>query len=558
QCCQARQWQSFEIDLLQQLAFQVAIAIQQADLYQQVQRELSRSKQAEEALRQAYDDLEIRVQERTAQLTQSNASLQAEILERQQVEEALRVNEERFRTALKNSPIVVFNQDTDLRYTWIYHPAPDFNPEEVLGKLETELNSPENAQQLTAIKGQVLTTRVGMRRETALTFDGEVRYCDLTVEPLQNPDGEIIGITCAATDVTDIRIREIQLRAIFEGALDAIAITNDEGTYVETNPAACQLFGLPLAELLGKRIADFMEPNCVLEPTWHPFREQGQRTGEVSLLRPDGTVRIVEFAATANFLPGRHLAVLRDITERKQAEEALRASQRFIQQIADTTPTMIYIYELFQTRNVYANRQVEEFFGCRQAQIQAKGFQFFADVSHPDDLGKLAALQEKFTLAKDGEVIEDEFRMKNAKGEWRWLHNWEVVFTRNHEGIPQQILGTAADVTELKQAEEIRSCLEAEKELRRLQLRFFSMVSHEFRTPLSTILGSAQLLKAIAKDDSEEKRLRNIQRIEMASKHMTQLLDTLLTINRAESGKLEVNPQPIDLEKFCRRLVEEQ
>lgn len=176
---------------------------------------------------------------------------------------------------------------------------------------------------------------------------------------------------------------------------------------------------------------------------------------------------------------------------------------------------------------------------------------------HPDDFTKLGQFIERFTKAKDGEVLENEFRMKNTCGEWRWFHSWEVAFTRTVEGIPEQILGTTVDITEQKRAEEIGRALEAEKELRKRQLRFFSMTSHEFRTPLSTILGSAQLLKSCAQAWPEEKRLRNIHRIETAAKNMTQLLDDLLTINRAESGKLEFNPHPIDLEQFCHRLVEE-
>jgi signal transduction histidine kinase len=83
------------------------------------------------------------------------------------------------------------------------------------------------------------------------------------------------------------------------------------------------------------------------------------------------------------------------------------------------------------------------------------------------------------------------------------------------------------------------------------------MASHEFRTPLSTILASAHLLESCAHKWPEEKRLRNLRRIQAAGKNMTQLLNDILTINRAETGKLECHPQPIDLEKFCLHLVEE-
>ena len=423
-CSQPRQWQPLEMDLLQQLAIQLAIAIHQANLYQQVQLELAERKEAENALRQARDQLEIRVTDRTAELTRINASLQAEIRERIAAEQALRTSEERFRVALKNSPTMVFNQDIDLRFTWLYNSLLGFSFEQVVGKLDCELFGTEDGQRLTAIKRQVLTTGVGSREETSMTINGEIRHYELTVEPLLGSDGEMTGITCAAMDITEIFAREQQLRAIFESSLDAIAIIDNQGTYVEANPAACQLFNLPLSELLGQPIADLIAPGCNFKQVWRTVVALGQGRGELRLLRPDGTVRDVEYAAKASFLPGRHLAVLRDITERKQTEEFRRA-------------------------------------------------------------------------------------------------------------------------------------LAAEQELRRVQLRFFSMVSHEFRTPLSTILGSAQLLKSYTPAWTEEKKLRNLSRIETAAKNMTQLLDDLLTINRAESGKLEFHPQPLDLEKFFRSLVED-
>ena len=84
------------------------------------------------------------------------------------------------------------------------------------------------------------------------------------------------------------------------------------------------------------------------------------------------------------------------------------------------------------------------------------------------------------------------------------------------------------------------------------------MASHEFRNPLSTVLAAAQLMEnspTIWQDSP--KRLRNLHRIQNSVKHMVQLLDDILTINRAETGKLEFNPKPLALKKFCRQCVEE-
>ncbi|NEQ66117.1 MAG: PAS domain S-box protein [Symploca sp. SIO2D2] len=254
-------------------------------------------------------------------------------------------------------------------------------------------------------------------------------------------------------DITHLHLRE-QLEAVFEGALDAIFIANQEGTYVEANPSACQLFGLPRSELLGKQITDFMVPGFDFTLAWGNFLELGQATGELSIIRADGTVREVEYAAKANFLPGQNLSILRDITERKQAEKAWQNSQRFIEQIANTSPTLLYIYDLKRDCNIWANSRSEKFCGCTQTQMQAIGSRLAAEFVYPGDWQQLQELKEALKVARDSEVIEREYRMKNAQGEWRWLHVWEIVFTRTSDGNPEQILGTAIDITQAKLAKE--------------------------------------------------------------------------------------------------------
>lgn len=108
-----------------------------------------------------------------------------------------------------------------------------------------------------------------------------------------------------------------------------------------------------------------------------------------------------------------------------------------------------------------------------------------------------------------------------------------------------------------KAENEIRKSLMKERELNELKSRFISMVSHEFRTPMSTILFSADLLELYSTQWSDEKKMTHIHRIQTAIQHMNHLLDDVLLIGKAEAGKLDFNPKEIDLEKFCRDLVEE-
>lgn len=103
----------------------------------------------------------------------------------------------------------------------------------------------------------------------------------------------------------------------------------------------------------------------------------------------------------------------------------------------------------------------------------------------------------------------------------------------------------------------IRKALQQEKELSELRARFVSVVSHEFRNPLSTILFSTELLEKYQAKLSDEKKLTYLQRIHTAVKRMSQLLDNVLTIGATDAGKLTCHPTPLDLNQFCHDLVEE-
>ncbi|MEA5574872.1 PAS domain S-box protein [Anabaena sp. UHCC 0451] len=135
-----------------------------------------------------------------------------DITSRRSAEEALRYSEERFRIALNNSPIVVFNQDLDLRYTWIYNPAMGYKVEEVVGRFDTDIFLAKDAEKLETWKRQVIKTGQGMREEIVIgTEDNFICYV-LTIDPLRDRNGEIEGVTCAALDITDRKKAEMALK----------------------------------------------------------------------------------------------------------------------------------------------------------------------------------------------------------------------------------------------------------------------------------------------------------------------------------------------------------
>jgi PAS domain S-box-containing protein len=142
------------------------------------------------------------------------------------------------------------------------------------------------------------------------------------------------------------------------------------------------------------------------------------------------------------------------LRERRQAQLQLQESQRFVQQIADALPGTLYIYDILEHRNLYVNRQIGELLGYTPAQIQAFGDQLFAQLIHPEDFANLSTQIERLNQAKDGEIVDYEYRMRHANGEWRWLWSRNTVSTRTAEGEAHQIVGTVHDITARKQFEE--------------------------------------------------------------------------------------------------------
>jgi PAS domain S-box-containing protein len=140
----------------------------------------------------------------------------------------------------------------------------------------------------------------------------------------QSPEGEPALLRQAQAA---LRESEAQLRAVFRGALDAMIIADDRGRIVDANPAALELFGVTRDEMLGSTPAEFTAP-MDFDAQWKGFLEAGRAEGEFLLVRPDGQQRTLEFRAKAYISPGRHLSVLRDVTEKRRLEDAVRQSHR--------------------------------------------------------------------------------------------------------------------------------------------------------------------------------------------------------------------------------------
>ncbi|MCC5655945.1 response regulator [Nostoc sp. XA010] len=272
-------------------------------------------------------------------------------IERQRADNALRQSEERFRVALKNSPIFVYNQDCDLRYTWVYNPSDGLTVEEMLGKQDLDIIPDEDARHLTTIKRGVLTTGIGTREEVSITIKDTTRYYDLTVEPLRNESQEIVGVTCASIDISerqaalreqqaalrDRKLAEEKIReqaALLDVTTDAICVRDLNNKIIFWNKGAETLFGWQATEAYGKNASELLydEFSPEIEAALLQVLSKGKWQGELTkLTKTDKEILVASrwsLVCDEQGKPKSILTVDTDITEKKHLEAQLFRAQR--------------------------------------------------------------------------------------------------------------------------------------------------------------------------------------------------------------------------------------
>jgi PAS domain S-box-containing protein len=237
-----------------------------------------------------------------------------------------------------------------------------------------------------------------------------------------------------------------------------------------------------------------------------------------------------------------------EIRERQRIEQALRESEERFRVIANTTPIPLVISRCSDGLILYGNQALcQVFYIDPDRLIGSQTPDYYYDLADRDRL--VADLQKYHKLDNY------ELQVKKGDGTPFWVAVYMQLLVFNGD---RSIFAAFYDITERKQAEvQIRQALEREKELNQLKSYFISMTSHQFRTPLTKILGSAELLKSYSNSWTEAQKLVYFDRIEYTVEHMIGMLDDILLIAHAESGRLNFSPSPVNLMTFCQSLVEE-
>ncbi len=364
------------------------------------------------------------------------------------------------------------------------------------------------------------------------------------------------------------------------------------GKLEEANDAFARMYGYKKGlELRGKGLLDFYglggrEKNAemLLEFIKSGYRITDAVTEEID--RYGNRVYFLNniFGIVENGSLMRVWGTQRDITELRKAQEAekehvqkLTEQKQFIQKIFDTNPNVLYVFDIVEQRSIFQNRHVAISIGYSPKQIEGMANEVLPRLMHPEDMPGVLGHFERMRDARDGQILSYEYRMRDHWGNWHWFISHDTPFSRDNDGKVRQIIGTAVDITELKNTQlqlqnsrfELENTNRELKETNRglenanqrlqhfdtVKSEFVSMASHELRTPITSVLGFAQTLLSTDLELSTQERQQYLGIIEKEARRLRILVNDLLDISRIES-RIRLKLQPVNLEQLAQDVVQ--
>ena len=574
------------------------IPVKDSDYIYLYGRDITELFQAQGDLRRAKDELEIRVVERTAELSNANENLRNEIIERERIENELRESESRFRKIFENSNDAIFiidpEQDEILDINSRAHTMLGYSREELLA-LGVSAIHPTEMPRFLAFAKSVSQQDVGWTDElTCLTKNKEVIPAEISASVI-----EIAGVSYIIALVRDITARkaaeealresEERFRRLVDQAADSFFIRDIEGRIVDVNQSACESLGYTHEELIGLSVSE-INPNfdaVEAEKVLKQVVSSGPTTLESTHRRKDGSTFPVEIRIGSIELGGDQyfLSLARDITARKAAEEALHYRVEFEELITSISTNFINLSsnEIDDGIN-HALGAAGEFAGVDQVFIyqigedkadlnmthdwHAKGIEHQIDKSKQLPFDRMPWAMEKLKRFESIHIFRVSELPPEAKTEKESLQSMDV---QSHIAIPivygRSLVGVLgfnsvdeektwkeediammkavgdifANALEHKRTEEVlRMAKDAAESANRTKSDFLANMSHELRTPLNAIIGFSEVLVDKTFGEINKKQGRYIDNILTSGRHLLQLINDILDLSKVEAGKMEL------------------
>ncbi|MBM3132181.1 MAG: PAS domain S-box protein, partial [Chloroflexi bacterium] len=449
---------------------------------------------AEEELREYRDHLEDLVRERTMDLTTANEALGEEILERNRTEKALKESETHYRLLADNVTDVIWVRDMHLKPTYVSPSVRDllgYSVEEAMSQTIEEIVCPSSLETVTRTLAEALVKETTRKRQTlkSRTIEAELKrkngstiWAEITTSFLRNEKGQPIGIIGVTHDITErkqaeeaLRQSERKLRTIFENVNDEIVYVDETGKVIEVNKRLKDIFGYEPHEVIGKGFMDFpfLDPGDmkqIVDAFTALTDGSGSSLTSFKATRKDGSMVFVESSSRLVELGDGakcHLVIIRDITERKLAEEALRKSESLYRLLADNVTDVIWAMDL-HLNFTYVSPSVTAMQGYTVDEMATKDLQ---EILTPDSFELVTGIlaEELATESTEGKdlsrsrTLELEIQCKDGSSIWAEV---KMSFIRDQNGQPVSIIGVTRDITERKRAQD--ALRESEEKFRSL------------------------------------------------------------------------------------------
>jgi PAS domain S-box-containing protein len=336
---------------------------------------------------------------------------------------------------------------------------------------------------------------------------------------------------------------EKKFRAVVEDQTDMICRFKPDGLLTFVNDAFCRFHGKSPDQLIGKNFFQTLSEEDAAVPLSYVNslpKEQPVVSFDHRLRAPEGILVWHQYRIRRLFSEKGETfefqAVIQDITQRKQSEEALRASEEKYRSLIDHIPDVIWTADA-SGKTIYLSGNADKVLGFSSGELLANGQKLWAERIHSEDADRVS---EAFKALFTGNVKFDvEYRFRRKDGQWIWLHN-RALSTRRHKG-EMCADGIFLDITNRRQSEVVlQGAKEAAEAANLAKSRFLANMSHELRTPLNSIIGFSEVLTDKLFGDLNDRQLKYTNNIINSGRHLLQLINDILDLAKVESGRAEL------------------
>jgi PAS domain S-box-containing protein len=358
-------------------------------------------------------------------------------------------------------------------------------------------------------------------------------------------------------DITESKRGEEALklfRELIDSATDSIEVVDPEtGRFLDVNERACQVHGYTREEYLALRVPDLEVGIDLLSPDrWKAHVNRVRKDGSKALVgvhrRKNGSVFPVEVNANYITLDRDYvISVVRDVTERKYAEEALRESEQRFRQVAESIDEVFWLVDVIKGRTIYISPAYEKVWG-RSCQSLYESPMSWIESIHPDDRPHAVAARRKLQVTGEYDV---EYRIERPDGVVRWIHD-RAFPVKNTEGRAYRMVGVAEDITARRQLEDqVRQSQKMEA-----VGRLAGGIAHDFNNLLAAIqMQSTLLLDSAPEEGDMREGIRDIMTAVERATHLTRQLLTFSRRSAKEACDLDLSKVVSGMNKMLLRML---